>query len=78
MFAYFPEFVTEELEPEPPRSVCWSRCTVSVLRGGGKGQAPPGHQLGQVTPGYAWVGKAKASVLLRLTWLNSIRLNLLC
>lgn len=35
MFAYFPGFVTKELEPQPPWSVCWSRCTVSAGQWGG-------------------------------------------
>lgn len=30
MFAYFPEFVTKELEPQPALSVCWSHCTMSA------------------------------------------------
>lgn len=35
MFAYFPEFVPEELEPQPPWSICRSCCTVSAGRGVG-------------------------------------------
>lgn len=58
MFAYFPEFVTAELEPQSP--ACKEPADVGVSGG----QSSPGQQLGQVTPGYSWVGKVQASVLL--------------
>lgn len=59
MFAYFPEFVTEELEPQPPGSVCWSRCTVSVGGGRREGSGTSWTPAGSSYPGVRLGGQSK-------------------